>query len=92
MTQPRPKRKFVPRAVLMKFGLKILNTAGQSSSRAALSVNTARPINTTYPRPTVNYARPTSNVFNRAHWKWIYDQKGQKRSKNDKKSMGMERA
>ncbi|GJX37950.1 putative ribonuclease H-like domain-containing protein [Tanacetum coccineum] len=56
-----------PRAVLMKSGLKTLNTARQNSSRAAISVNTARPINTAYPRPTVNYARPASNVFNRAH-------------------------
>ncbi|GKA84523.1 ribonuclease H-like domain-containing protein [Tanacetum coccineum] len=67
MTHPHPKRNFVPRAVLMKSGLKTLNTARQNSSRAAVSVNTARPINTAYPRPTVNCARPTSNVFNRAH-------------------------
>ncbi|GJW69122.1 hypothetical protein Tco_0123546 [Tanacetum coccineum] len=64
------KRNFVPRAVLMKSGLKTLNTARQNSSRAAVSVNTARPINTAYPSPTVNYARPTSNVFNRAHSPW----------------------
>ncbi|GKD15299.1 ribonuclease H-like domain-containing protein [Tanacetum coccineum] len=51
----------------MKSGFKTLNTARQSSSRAAVSVNTARPINTVYTRPTVNSARPTSNVFNRAH-------------------------
>ncbi|GJW07905.1 putative ribonuclease H-like domain-containing protein [Tanacetum coccineum] len=56
-----------PRAVLMKSGFKTLNTARQSSSRAAVSVNTARPINTAYTRPTVNSARPASNVFNRAH-------------------------
>ncbi|GJZ24077.1 ribonuclease H-like domain-containing protein [Tanacetum coccineum] len=67
MTHPHPKRNFVPRAVLMKSGLKTLNTARQNSSRAAVSVNTARPINTAYPKPTVNYARPASNVFNRAH-------------------------
>ncbi|GJW12727.1 hypothetical protein Tco_1578554 [Tanacetum coccineum] len=67
MTHPHPKRNFVSRAVLMKFGLKTLNTAGQNSSRAAVSVNTARPINNAYPRPTVNCARPASNVFNRAH-------------------------
>ncbi|GJT91829.1 reverse transcriptase domain-containing protein [Tanacetum coccineum] len=67
MTHPHPKRNFVPRAVLIKFGLKTLNTAGQNSSRAAVLVNTARLINTAYPRPTVNYARPASNVFNRAH-------------------------
>ncbi|GJX13590.1 hypothetical protein Tco_0205348 [Tanacetum coccineum] len=39
----------------------------QNSSRAAVSVNTARPINTAYPRPIVNCVRPISNVFNRAH-------------------------
>ncbi|GKD97611.1 hypothetical protein Tco_1381508, partial [Tanacetum coccineum] len=41
--------------------------ARQNSSRAAVSVNTARPINTAYPRPIVNCVRPASNVFNRAH-------------------------
>ncbi|GJS58370.1 hypothetical protein Tco_0653154 [Tanacetum coccineum] len=53
------------KAVLMKSGLKTLNTARQNSLRA--SVNTARPINTSYPRPTVNCARPASNVFSRAY-------------------------
>ncbi|GJY86261.1 putative ribonuclease H-like domain-containing protein [Tanacetum coccineum] len=67
LTHPHSKRNFVLRAVLMKSGLKTLNTARQNSSRASVSVNTARPINTAYPRPTVNYARPTSNIFNRAH-------------------------
>ncbi|GJR28805.1 hypothetical protein Tco_1105037 [Tanacetum coccineum] len=67
MTHPHPKRNFVPRAVLMKSGLKTLNTARQNSSKAVVSVNTARPINTAYPKPTVNCARPTLNVFNRAH-------------------------
>ncbi|GJV87379.1 ribonuclease H-like domain-containing protein [Tanacetum coccineum] len=67
MSHPHPKRNFVPKAVLMKSSLKTLNTARQNSSRAAVSVNTARPINTAYTRPTVNCARPASNVFNRAH-------------------------
>ncbi|GJY74634.1 putative ribonuclease H-like domain-containing protein [Tanacetum coccineum] len=67
MTHPHPKRNFVPSAVLMKSGLKTLNTARQNSSRAAISVSTARPINTAYPRPIVNSARPVSNVFNGAH-------------------------
>ncbi|GJR98179.1 putative ribonuclease H-like domain-containing protein [Tanacetum coccineum] len=67
MTHPHPKRNLVPRLVLMKSGLKILNTTGQNSLRAAVSVNTARPINIAYPRPTVNCARSASNVFNRAH-------------------------
>ncbi|GJR65565.1 retrovirus-related pol polyprotein from transposon TNT 1-94 [Tanacetum coccineum] len=67
MTHPHPKRNFVPRAVLMKYGLKTLNTARQNSSRAAVSVNTARLINIAYPRLIVNSARTASNVFNRAH-------------------------
>ncbi|GJS82589.1 ribonuclease H-like domain-containing protein [Tanacetum coccineum] len=67
MTHPHPKGNFVPKAVLMKSGIKILNTAGQNFSKAAISVNTAKPINITYPRPTVISARTTSNVINRAH-------------------------
>ncbi|GKA63457.1 putative ribonuclease H-like domain-containing protein [Tanacetum coccineum] len=67
MTHPHLKRNFIPRAVLMKYGLKILNTARQNSLRASVSVNTVRPINTAYPRPIVNSAKTTSNVFNRAH-------------------------
>ncbi|GJY64286.1 putative ribonuclease H-like domain-containing protein [Tanacetum coccineum] len=37
------------------------------SPRAVVSVHTARPINTAFPRPTMNCVRPASNVFNRAH-------------------------
>ncbi|GJT49423.1 ribonuclease H-like domain-containing protein [Tanacetum coccineum] len=51
----------------MKSGIKTLNIVGQNFSKVAISVNTARPINTAYPRPTVNSARTTSNVFNRTH-------------------------
>ncbi|GKD82020.1 ribonuclease H-like domain-containing protein, partial [Tanacetum coccineum] len=67
ITHPHLKRNFVPREVLMKYGFKTLNTARQSSLRAAISVNTARQINIAYTRPTVNSARPALNVFNRAH-------------------------
>ncbi|GKA51619.1 ribonuclease H-like domain-containing protein [Tanacetum coccineum] len=67
MSHPHPKRNFVAKAVLMKSSLKTLNTARQNSSRAAISVNIARPINTAYQRSTVNYAKPASNVFYRAH-------------------------
>ncbi|GKD26460.1 putative ribonuclease H-like domain-containing protein [Tanacetum coccineum] len=67
MTHPHPKGNCVPKAVLMKSGIKTLNTAGQNFSKAVVSVNTARPINTAYPRPTVNSARTVSNAFNRAH-------------------------
>ncbi|GKE69328.1 hypothetical protein Tco_1527400 [Tanacetum coccineum] len=55
MTHPHTKRNFVPRTVLMKSGLKSFNTARQNSTRAAVSVNTAKPINTAYPKLTVNY-------------------------------------
>ncbi|GKF70097.1 hypothetical protein Tco_0203154 [Tanacetum coccineum] len=51
----------------MKSSLKTLNTARQNSLRATVSVNTIRPINAAYPRPTINCAKPTSNVFNRAY-------------------------
>ncbi|GJS56257.1 putative ribonuclease H-like domain-containing protein [Tanacetum coccineum] len=54
ITHPHPKRNFVPIAILMKYGLKTLDTARQNSSRAAVSVSTARSISTAYPRPTVN--------------------------------------
>ncbi|GKD74047.1 hypothetical protein Tco_1332329 [Tanacetum coccineum] len=32
-----------------------------------VSLTTARPVNTTQPRTTVNSARPMTNVFNKAH-------------------------
>ncbi|GJV42320.1 ribonuclease H-like domain-containing protein [Tanacetum coccineum] len=60
MSHPHPKGIFFPKAVLMKSGIK--NTDGQNFSKATVSVNTARPINTAYPRPTVNSTRTTSNI------------------------------
>nr|GEW80301.1 ribonuclease H-like domain-containing protein [Tanacetum cinerariifolium] len=66
LSHPHPKRNFVPRVVLIKHGLKTLNTARKNSLRAAVSVNTTRPINIAYTRATVNSARPVSNV-NRTH-------------------------
>nr|GEY13070.1 hypothetical protein [Tanacetum cinerariifolium] len=39
----------------------------QTSSRAAVLVITARLINTTYPRSTVNGAKPSSNVLHKSH-------------------------
>ncbi|GJY29410.1 putative ribonuclease H-like domain-containing protein [Tanacetum coccineum] len=68
MTHPHPKGNFVPKAVLIKSGIKTLNTDGQNFLKAPVSVNTARPINTVYPRPKpYNSTRTASNVFNRAH-------------------------
>ncbi|GKD74645.1 ribonuclease H-like domain-containing protein [Tanacetum coccineum] len=43
----------VPKAVLMRSGL--------------VSLTTAKPVNITQPRTTVNSARPMTNVFNKAH-------------------------
>ncbi|GJU08815.1 putative reverse transcriptase, RNA-dependent DNA polymerase [Tanacetum coccineum] len=57
------KRGIVPKAVLMKSGIKTLNTARQNFSKAAVSVNTARPINTAYPRPTVNIKARMETVY-----------------------------
>ncbi|GKE10155.1 putative ribonuclease H-like domain-containing protein, partial [Tanacetum coccineum] len=51
-----------PRAVLMRSGPKSLNTVRQNSSREAVFVNTARPINNAFPRSTVNDAKPMLNV------------------------------
>ncbi|GJW19846.1 hypothetical protein Tco_0027282 [Tanacetum coccineum] len=67
MTHPHPKENFVPKAVLMKSSIKTLNTVRQNFSKAAVLVNTTRPINIAYLRPIVNCARTASNVFNRAH-------------------------
>ncbi|GKG08830.1 hypothetical protein Tco_0334662 [Tanacetum coccineum] len=53
MTHPSPKRNIVPKEVLMRSGL--------------VSLTTARPVNTTQPRTTVNSARPMTNIFNKAH-------------------------
>ncbi|GKE23174.1 hypothetical protein Tco_1434686 [Tanacetum coccineum] len=67
MTYPHLKGNFAPKAVLMKSGIKTLNIVGQNFSKAAVSVNTARLINTVYTRPIVNSARKASNVSNKAH-------------------------
>nr|GEY09482.1 ribonuclease H-like domain-containing protein [Tanacetum cinerariifolium] len=66
MSNPHLKRNLVPRAVLIRSGFKTLNTARQNFSIAVLLVNTTREINTAYPRPIVNSARPLLNVFNKA--------------------------
>ncbi|GKE68419.1 hypothetical protein Tco_1526491, partial [Tanacetum coccineum] len=42
MTHPHPKGNFVPKTVLMKFGIESLNTAGQNFSKAVVSVNIAK--------------------------------------------------
>ncbi|GJW91693.1 ribonuclease H-like domain-containing protein [Tanacetum coccineum] len=59
MTHPHPNRRFVPQAVLTRFGK--INTAG-------VSVNTAvRPVNTAGSKPTVNHPRPISNAYKKGY-------------------------
>ncbi|GJZ21710.1 ribonuclease H-like domain-containing protein [Tanacetum coccineum] len=67
LTHPHPKRNFVPTAVATKSGLVPVNTAKQSSSRAAASISTARPVNTVAPKSKVNDASPTKCSYFKAH-------------------------
>nr|GEV28368.1 hypothetical protein [Tanacetum cinerariifolium] len=62
-----PRKNGQSPRVLTNSGLKTLDTAKQTSSKAAVSVNTIRPINTAYPRSTVNGVKPSSNVFHKSH-------------------------
>ncbi|GJV90490.1 putative ribonuclease H-like domain-containing protein [Tanacetum coccineum] len=57
----------VPRAVLMKSGLVSINTARQNISKIAVSVNTARQVNTAHSTTIVNAARPMSYLFKTTH-------------------------
>nr|GEX35017.1 ribonuclease H-like domain-containing protein [Tanacetum cinerariifolium] len=61
-THPCPERNIVPRAVLMKSGIKSVNAAKQIFSKAAVTVNTARPVNTAHPKTTMNAAKPSEEV------------------------------
>ncbi|GJX02699.1 ribonuclease H-like domain-containing protein [Tanacetum coccineum] len=67
LTHPHPKRNFVPTAVLTKSGNVPVNTGKQSSPRAAVSNSTARYVNTAASRPTLNGAKPSSNVLHKSH-------------------------
>ncbi|GJT24683.1 hypothetical protein Tco_0894620 [Tanacetum coccineum] len=67
-THPCPKKKTVPRAVLMKSGLVSLNTARQvNTAHSKTTVNVARPmqkavVNAAKPKAVVNVARPKAVV------------------------------
>nr|GEV03060.1 ribonuclease H-like domain-containing protein [Tanacetum cinerariifolium] len=54
ITHPHPRRNFVPTAVITNSSKVPVNVAKQSSPRAATSTSTARYVNTTANRPTVN--------------------------------------
>nr|GEV99485.1 putative ribonuclease H-like domain-containing protein [Tanacetum cinerariifolium] len=66
-THPCPKRNIVPRVVLMKSGIKSVNAARQKISKATVTVNTARPVNTAHPKRTMNAAKPRSCFSNSSH-------------------------
>ncbi|GJS34986.1 ribonuclease H-like domain-containing protein [Tanacetum coccineum] len=61
------KKNTVPRAVLLKSGLVSINTARQNISKTAVSVNTARQVNTAHIKTTVNAARSMSHLSKTAH-------------------------
>nr|GEZ16433.1 hypothetical protein [Tanacetum cinerariifolium] len=58
---------FVSTAVITNSCKVPVNTDKQSSPRAAASTSTARYVNTAGTRPTVNGAKPSSNVFHKSH-------------------------
>ncbi|GJZ32193.1 hypothetical protein Tco_0577629 [Tanacetum coccineum] len=61
------RRNFAPTTVLTKSGLVPISTARQSSSRAATSISTARPIKTAAPKTFVNVAKTRPNAFLKSH-------------------------
>ncbi|GJS15632.1 putative ribonuclease H-like domain-containing protein [Tanacetum coccineum] len=66
-THPCAKKNMVPRAVLMKSGLVSINIARQNISKTAVSVNTARQVNTAHSKTIVNAARPMSYLSKTTH-------------------------
>ncbi|GJS63936.1 putative ribonuclease H-like domain-containing protein [Tanacetum coccineum] len=66
MTHPHPNRRFVPQAILTRFGK--INTAGASVNTAGVSVNTVvRQVKTAGSKPTVNHPRPISNAYKKGY-------------------------
>ncbi|GKE90237.1 ribonuclease H-like domain-containing protein, partial [Tanacetum coccineum] len=67
-THPHPKKNFVPIAVVTKSEQVPVNTAKQSSPRAAASISIARPVNTVdAPKSKVNDALPQTYSYFKAH-------------------------
>ncbi|GJS68720.1 ribonuclease H-like domain-containing protein, partial [Tanacetum coccineum] len=61
------RRNFVPTAVATKSGLVLVNSAKQSSPRAAASISTVRHVNTDALKPKVNVASPIKYSYFKAH-------------------------
>ncbi|GJV92524.1 putative ribonuclease H-like domain-containing protein [Tanacetum coccineum] len=66
-THPYAKKNMIPRAVLMKSSLVLVNTTRQNTSKIVVLVNTARQVNTAHVKTTVNAARPMSYLSKIAH-------------------------
>ncbi|GJS58067.1 hypothetical protein Tco_0652851 [Tanacetum coccineum] len=66
-THPNPKMNFVPTSVVTKSGQVPVNTAKQSSPRAATSISTAMPINIVASKSKVNDALPKTYSYFKAH-------------------------
>nr|GEZ93338.1 putative ribonuclease H-like domain-containing protein [Tanacetum cinerariifolium] len=65
MNAAKPRRNIVPKAVLMKFGIKSVNAARQNFAKAAVTVNTAKPVDTAHPKGTMNAAKPRNKLDER---------------------------
>nr|GEY50460.1 putative ribonuclease H-like domain-containing protein [Tanacetum cinerariifolium] len=66
-THPCPKRNIVSKAVLMKSGIKLVNAARQKFSKVAVTVNTARLVNTDHLKTTMNAVKPRVNTVRNKH-------------------------
>ncbi|GJZ59879.1 hypothetical protein Tco_0615695 [Tanacetum coccineum] len=66
-THPNHKRNFVSTTIVIKSRQVLVNTAKQSSPRAATSISTVRPVNTAAPKSKVNDALPITYSYFKAH-------------------------
>nr|GEY17533.1 hypothetical protein [Tanacetum cinerariifolium] len=67
MEKPKSVRIFVPSVVITNLGKVPDNTAKQSFPRAVTSTSNARYVNTVASKTTVNYVKPSSNIFHKSH-------------------------
>ncbi|GKC79277.1 hypothetical protein Tco_1130051, partial [Tanacetum coccineum] len=72
-THPHPKRNFVPMAFVTKSGQVPVNTAKQSSPRAATSISTARPVNTVAPKSKAKVSAAEPKTKENAEFHQIVD-------------------
>ncbi|GJZ98232.1 putative ribonuclease H-like domain-containing protein, partial [Tanacetum coccineum] len=95
---PNAYKHMVPRAVLMKTGLKTVKNAKPLSTVRSVNtvrpfstakfVNTVRPYNTAHPKPTVSCARPKTHFQNQAQRPFYKNTTLTKRSNNQNINTG----